>query len=70
MMRSNIRLVTILVAVLWILGVALLIFSGGNTTLIGLGIIFLPALLILQAWVILREPPDGKEFPDDQWYEK
>ena len=59
-----------LVAILWMLGVAVLIFSGGNTTLIGLGIMFLPALLLVQAWVILREPPDGKEFPDDQWYEK
>ena len=58
------------IAALFLIGVMVLIFSGGKPWLIFVGVMCLPILLIIQAYVILREPDDGKEFPDDQWYEK
>lgn len=69
-MRKRTKRVSIWVGALFLAGVAMLIFSHGNTVLIGLGISMLPLLLLWQAWAILSEPHDGKEFPEDQWYEK
>ncbi len=69
-MASRIRKVTIWIAVLFLIGVGVLIFSGGKPWVIFVGVISLPILLVVQAYFILREPDDGKEFPEDQWYEK
>ena len=68
MQRKTSRVI-LWVSALFLVGVFVLVFSGGNSTIIALGVMLLPLLLIVQAYVILREPPDNKEYKDDQWYE-
>lgn len=76
-MHLRLQKLTVWILTIFLLTLAVLALGiVDNPYFIGFAIIFLPFLLVVQAWYILRDPhsdkpgEEHKNHPEDQWYER
>lgn len=69
-MQPKLQKKSVWILTIFLLTIALLVLGFDDPYFIGFAIMFLPFLLLLQAWYILREPHDDKNHPEDRWYDQ